>query len=64
MGIGLYSEGVGIITALSQGLEGKFRERLLAASENRVTRPSYRPPPMTDPNCGAAGSHASNTGPV
>ena len=31
VGIGLYSEGVGIITALSQGLEGKFRERILAA---------------------------------
>ena len=31
VGIGLYSEGVGIITALSQGLEGKFRERMLAA---------------------------------
>ena len=30
-GVGLYSEGVGILTALSQGLEGKFRERLLAA---------------------------------
>jgi len=29
--IGLYSEGVGIITALSQGLEGKFRDRILAA---------------------------------
>jgi hypothetical protein len=31
VGIGLYSEGVGIITALSQGLEGKFRDRILAA---------------------------------
>ena len=31
IGVGLYSEGVGILTALSQGLEGKFRERLLAA---------------------------------
>jgi hypothetical protein len=31
VGVGLYSEGVGILTALSQGLEGKFRERLLAA---------------------------------
>jgi len=31
VGLGLYSEGVGILTALSQGLEGKFRERLLAA---------------------------------
>ncbi|TMA26171.1 MAG: tetratricopeptide repeat protein [Deltaproteobacteria bacterium] len=30
-GIGLYSEGVGILTALAQGLEGKFRDRLLAA---------------------------------
>ena len=30
-GIGLYSEGVGILTALSQGLEGKFRDRLQAA---------------------------------
>ncbi len=29
--IGLYSEGVGIITALSQGLEGKFRDRIQAA---------------------------------
>lgn len=27
VGIGLYSEGVGILTALTQGLEGKFRER-------------------------------------
>jgi hypothetical protein len=31
VGVGLYSEGVGILTALSQGLEGKFRERMLAA---------------------------------
>ena len=31
VGIGLYSEGVGIITALSQGLEGKFRDRILAS---------------------------------
>jgi hypothetical protein len=31
VGVGLYSEGVGVLTALSQGLEGKFRERLLAA---------------------------------
>jgi len=31
VGVGLYSEGVGILTALSQGLEGKFRERILAA---------------------------------
>jgi len=31
VGVGLYSEGVGILTALSQGLEGKFRDRLLAA---------------------------------
>lgn len=31
VGIGLYSEGVGIITALSQGLEGKFRDRIQAA---------------------------------
>jgi hypothetical protein len=30
-GIGLYSEGVGILTALSQGLEGKFRDRLQTA---------------------------------
>jgi hypothetical protein len=30
-GIGLYSEGVGILTALSQGLEGKFRDRLQAS---------------------------------
>ena len=30
-GLGLYSEGVGILTALSQGLEGKFRDRILAA---------------------------------
>jgi hypothetical protein len=30
-GIGLYSEGVGILTALSQGLEGKFRERIQTA---------------------------------
>ena len=30
-GLGLYSEGVGILQALSQGLEDKFRERLLAA---------------------------------
>lgn len=30
-GIGLYSEGVGILTALAQGLEGKFRDRLQAA---------------------------------
>ena len=31
IGVGLYSEGVGILTALSQGLEDKFRERILAA---------------------------------
>jgi hypothetical protein len=31
VGVGLYSEGVGILTALSQGLEGKFRDRLQAA---------------------------------
>jgi hypothetical protein len=31
VGIGLYSEGVGVLAALSQGLEGKFRERILAA---------------------------------
>jgi hypothetical protein len=31
VGVGLYSEGVGVLAALSQGLEGKFRERLLAA---------------------------------
>lgn len=30
-GIGLYSEGVGVLTALAQGLEGKFRDRILAA---------------------------------
>jgi len=30
-GIGLYSEGVGILTALSQGLEGKFRDRIQTA---------------------------------
>jgi hypothetical protein len=30
-GIGLYSEGISIITALAQGMEGKFRERLQAA---------------------------------
>jgi len=30
-GIGLYSEGVGILTALSQGLEGKFKERIQAS---------------------------------
>jgi hypothetical protein len=30
-GIGLYAEGVGILTALSQGLEGKFREHIGAA---------------------------------
>ncbi len=31
VGIGLYSEGVGILTALSQGLEGKFKSRNQAA---------------------------------
>ena len=31
VGIGLYSEGVGILTALSQGLEGKFKSRIQAA---------------------------------
>jgi tetratricopeptide repeat protein len=31
VGVGLYSEGIGILTALSQGIEGKFRERMLAA---------------------------------
>src|SRR5207237_1204259 len=31
IGVGLYSEGVGVLAALSQGLEGKFRERVLAA---------------------------------
>jgi len=31
VGIGLYSEGVGILTALSEGLEGKFRSRAQAA---------------------------------
>ncbi|MFL5371493.1 MAG: hypothetical protein ACJ79W_26455 [Myxococcales bacterium] len=30
-GLGLYSEGVGILTALSQGLEGKFRDRIQGA---------------------------------
>jgi hypothetical protein len=30
-GLGLYSEGVGILQALSQGLEGKFRERIQTA---------------------------------
>lgn len=30
-GVGLYSEGVGILTALSQGLEGKFRDRIQTA---------------------------------
>jgi hypothetical protein len=29
--IGQYAEGVGMITALSQGLEGKFRDRILTA---------------------------------
>lgn len=31
IGIGLYAEGVGILTALSQGLEGKFKSRIQAA---------------------------------
>ena len=31
LGVGLYSEGIGILTALAQGVEGKFRERMLAA---------------------------------
>ena len=31
VGIGLYSEGVGILTALGEGLEGKFKERGQAA---------------------------------
>lgn len=31
VGIGLYSEGVGILTALSEGLEGKFRGHVEAA---------------------------------
>lgn len=31
VGIGLYAEGVGILTALSQGLEGKFRDHIGAA---------------------------------
>ena len=31
VGIGLYSEGAGIISALSQGLEGKFRDHAQAA---------------------------------
>jgi hypothetical protein len=30
-GIGLYAEGVGVLTALSQGLEGKFKDRIQAA---------------------------------
>jgi hypothetical protein len=30
-GLGLYAEGVGILTALQQGLEGKFRDRIGAA---------------------------------
>jgi hypothetical protein len=30
-GIGLYSEGVGILTALGEGLEGKFRDRVQTA---------------------------------
>ncbi len=29
--LGLYSEGIGILRALSKGVEGKFRDRLLAA---------------------------------
>ena len=31
LGVGLYSEGIGILTALAQGVEGNFRERMLAA---------------------------------
>lgn len=31
IGLGTYSQGVGILSALSQGLEGKFNERLDAA---------------------------------
>lgn len=31
LGVGLYSEGIGILTALSQGVEGKFRDRMQAA---------------------------------
>jgi hypothetical protein len=31
VGVGLYSEGIGILTALSQGIEGKFRDRIQAA---------------------------------
>jgi hypothetical protein len=31
VGLGLYSEGVGILTALREGLEGKFRDRIQAA---------------------------------
>lgn len=31
VGVGLYSEGIGILTALSQGIEGKFRERMMGA---------------------------------
>ena len=30
-GVGLYSEGISILTALAQGMEGKFRERMQAA---------------------------------
>jgi hypothetical protein len=31
VGVGLYSEGVGVLTALREGLEGKFRDRVQAA---------------------------------
>src|SRR5262249_13608199 len=31
VGVGLYSEGIGILSALSQGIEGKFKERIQAA---------------------------------
>jgi tetratricopeptide (TPR) repeat protein len=31
VGVGLYSEGIGILTALAQGIEGKFRDRMHAA---------------------------------
>ncbi len=36
----------------------------ISRSRNRPTRPLYRPPPITLPNCGAAGITHSNTGPV
>lgn len=31
VGVGLYSEGIGILQALSQGIEGKFRDRIQTA---------------------------------